>query len=364
MKVAFLSEYVAEDGAPFTGSHLQSHLLAKLVSERWESILIAFSHRGRREEYSENDLRVLLLPPSRWEIVRAYRMLRTVLRERPDVLYVRGRSYHLVVGAIASLFLKTSLVWGVNAQEGARDFKYLRTLVRSRRSPLRKVLLFAPFFVLDLGVAVGMRLANVITVQNEVQMSEVKRRFPNKRVALLPNLQPPPRIPNWEPDIPKPYFVWAAARPTPTKRPRLFLEIARKLPDLRFVMVGYHPDSLPSNLTVFPRLTRDRLHALLYHSRALIITSSPGSEGVPNVAIEAMLMGVPVVSVGDDFGLLNDGGGIVVKDVEGAVDVLRRLAYDEGLHARLSKEAKGLAHERFVEGAREAWIKFWDSLLR
>ncbi len=363
MRVALLSEYVAEDGAPFTGSHLQSHLIAKLVSERWNCVLFAFSHRGKSEEYSEGTLRTVLLPPSRWEFVRAYRMLKAVLRERPDVLYVRGRSYHLVVGAIARVLLRSILVWGVNAQEGARDFKYLRTLIRSDRSPIRKALLSVPFLMLDLGLAVGMRLADVITVQNEAQLSEVRRKFPKKRVVLLPNLQPPPRTPSGDPGVPEPYFVWATARPTPTKRPQLLLEIARRLPDLRFVMVGYIPDSPPPNLTVFPRLTRERLHALIYRARALIVTSFPGSEGIPNVAIESMLLGVPVVSVGDDFGLLNYGGGVVVEDVEGAVEVLRRLVNDDDFHSRISAEAKALALKRFVGEAREAWLRFWASIL-
>ena len=365
MRVVLLSEYVAEDGAPYTGSHLQSHLIAKLVAERWESVLIAFSHRGEREEYSEGKLKVVLLPPSRWEAVRALRMFWAALRERPDVLYVRGRSYQLAVGTIIKLLRGSALVWNMTSQEGYKDFKHTTALIRSRRPFLRKLLLVPVHFLLDLGIALGMRVADVIVAQNGEQLVKAKSKFKRKRILVLPNVQVVEDVAS-TPEIGRishPYFVWASSNPSPIKRPELLVNIAENLPDVRFVMVGYGTESQPDlhNLTALPRLPRGKFHALLREARGLVITSR--SEGTPNVVIEAMLLGVPVVSVGDDFGILSEGGGIVVKDVDEAVKVIGRLAHDDTLHSRLSEEARALAHRRFVEGARKDWLNFWSSVL-
>ncbi len=360
MKAVFLSEYPAEDGAPFTGSHLQVHFIARLLSGVCDSTLIAFDYAGRGREYREGNLKVRLLRPSRWEVVRLFRVLRTLLEEDPRVVYTRGRNYHLIAGFAAKILKGSLLVWGVNAQGGYRDFKYVRDLMRSRRPLLRKVVLLPMFLLLDLGVAMGMRASDVITVQNTLQMEAVKGKFPGKRVFLLPNLQEVSdvRVPS---PVKGPYFVWASARKGGTKRPEDFIRMASSMPYARFVMVGMEVEG-PDNLISFPRLPRGKLHAVFREALAIVVTSSPESEGIPNVVIEAMLLGVPVVSVGDDFGFLRRGGGVVVGSVDEAIRVLDHLWKDRDYASRLSKEAKELATSLFVEGAKREWTEFWNRL--
>jgi len=360
VKAAFLSEYPVEDGAPFTGSHLQTYFIARLSSDICDSTLIAFDHTGRGRNYREGNLEVHLLRPSRWELVRLFRVLRAVLEENPRVVYTRGRNYHLMAGFMAKVLKGSLLVWGVNAQEGYRDLKYVRDLIQSRRSLFRKAILLPMFLLLDLGVALGMRAADVITVQNLPQLKAVRKKFPNRRVFLLPNLQEVPDVKAPSP-VKGPYFVWASARRGSTKRPQDFVKMARSMPHARFVMVGVEVEG-PDNLISFPRLPREKLHSIFKEALAIVVTSSPESEGIPNVVIEAMLLGVPVVSVGDDFGFLRRGGGVVVESVDGAIKVLDRLWEDGNYASRLSKEARELATFLFVERAKREWREFWNRL--
>ncbi len=360
MRLLLLSEYPVEDDAPFTGSHLQTYFVGEVASQVCESVLVAFDHRGKGREYRVGNLRVVLLRPSRWEVARLLRLLRATLNLSPSAVYARGRSYHLIVGLIAKLLKGSTLVWSVNAQEGYEDFKYVRTLMASRRSPLKKLLLLPLFSLLDLGVALGMRAADVVTVQNERQLAGVKAKFPGKDVVLLPNLQTVPSVSD-PPPIPSPYFLWVSARPNPNKRPELFSELARRLPEVKFVMVGYPMDG-PPNLMTLPRMPRRKLHSLLKGATALVITSRPKTEGIPNVAIEAMLLGTPVVSLGDDFGVLNGADGTVVGGLDEAEGVLRRLVEDGEYRERISRRARDLALSLFVETSRERWREFWNAL--
>jgi glycosyltransferase involved in cell wall biosynthesis len=105
-------------------------------------------------------------------------------------------------------------------------------------------------------------------------------------------------------------FLWVG-RLAPYKNPGAFVELARRLPEARFVMVAA-PSPLEGplraeleaaarelpNLEVIPGLARpdvlDRLR------RAVALVSTSDYEGMPNVFLEAWSRGAPVLALNHD----------------------------------------------------------------
>ena len=88
------------------------------------------------------------------------------------------------------------------------------------------------------------------------------------------------------------------------KNPRLFVELAERIPETNFVMIGLHLDAahlkgiyekpLPKNLFLFPELTH--IEALDAISACKIFVMTSKLEGCPTVLMEAMGLKKPVVA--------------------------------------------------------------------
>ncbi|HEY0569845.1 MAG TPA: glycosyltransferase [Xanthobacteraceae bacterium] len=107
-------------------------------------------------------------------------------------------------------------------------------------------------------------------------------------------------------------LVIHVARVDPMKDQNTFLEIARKRPALRFLLVG--PDTetltLPSNAIA---LGTRRDMPDLYAAADIAVSTSAFGEGFPNAVAEAMACGVPVVAtnVGDSSPIVGTSGYVV-----------------------------------------------------
>ena len=94
------------------------------------------------------------------------------------------------------------------------------------------------------------------------------------------------------------------------KRPELYVELARRLPDIHFVMIGEIPDwgfygaslnrmmkNAPPNLEYCGRLSVDEVNAQISQSDLLVYTSRKGVEGFGNSFLQAWFRGVPTASL-------------------------------------------------------------------
>jgi glycosyltransferase involved in cell wall biosynthesis len=113
-------------------------------------------------------------------------------------------------------------------------------------------------------------------------------------------------------------------RGTPEKRPELFLFIARRLPGLRFTMVGDMPEhilaSLPPNVEFTGNISdEEALHRIYCGHHVLVIPSS--TEGFPIVLMEAMARGCAVMAtpVGDIPYHLDKAKGLLFSSTEAKV---------------------------------------------
>lgn len=99
-------------------------------------------------------------------------------------------------------------------------------------------------------------------------------------------------------------FVLFVGNIQPVKNPRLFVELAIQMPELRFVMIGRGLDvihlvrkygvAIPKNLILMNEMRHKDLLDAISVCKAFVMTSK--REGIPTTLLEAMGMGKPVVA--------------------------------------------------------------------
>ncbi|MCB0163496.1 MAG: glycosyltransferase family 4 protein [Anaerolineae bacterium] len=171
--------------------------------------------------------------------------------------------------------------------------------------------------------ALGLQLVDIIAAQHDAQ-ADLIRPYVRGKLIVVPNLMP---TITWkarkfeETDIDA---IWIAGI-RPVKQLPVFLDVAEKLPDLQFAVVGGFAASVDqesrrdlenrmarmSNLRFLGPQPREKVFQLLIRSKILVNTSV--WEGFPNTMLEAWSVNVPVVS------LKIDPGGVIQQETIGLV---------------------------------------------
>jgi len=142
----------------------------------------------------------------------------------------------------------------------------------------------------------------------------------------------------------RPIVVWMA-RVTAVKGPERVIEIAKAMPDVRFLMVGggdlfeIIQKSAPENLTLLGWQIPEKVWPI-----ADVALSTSHNEGIPISIIEAQMAGVPVVaaSAGAISEIVLDGktGFITSSEVTQLVFWIRRILDSNELKDMMSSESK------------------------
>lgn len=124
----------------------------------------------------------------------------------------------------------------------------------------------------------------------------------------------------------------------PFKRPDLALQLARRLPGMRLVMVG-GPQSGHETLFERTRAAASLLPQLSfegavpyhdvhgYYGRARVFVNTSDSEGFPNAYLQAWRNGTPTVAFFDPDRILSTQGlGVAVSSMDGMVEAVSHLA--------------------------------------
>jgi GalNAc-alpha-(1->4)-GalNAc-alpha-(1->3)-diNAcBac-PP-undecaprenol alpha-1,4-N-acetyl-D-galactosaminyltransferase len=202
--------------------------------------------------------------------------------------------------------------------------------------------------------AVLYQRADAVVVQTQRIASWFRRRLWRRdRVVVIPN----PVVPGeqtYDPSEPPPQpFILGAGRLVHQKGfdilVRAFSVVAREAPQLRLVIAGEGPEAqqlrdLAAGLGLGSRVTFlgnvRNLSALMKHALAFVLSSR--YEGFPNVLLEALASGLPIVATDCPSGpreILRDGEfGLLVpcENPQALADALRRVATDVDLRQRLS----------------------------
>ena len=184
------------------------------------------------------------------------------------------------------------------------------------------------------------RRADLVVAQTIFQSDRLRTHW-GITAKILPHIVPVARK-ELEPSKEGFRVLWVG-RLNPVKRVERLVDIARRLPDIQFVVVGGPAVNAPGYAEkVGPLLTAcpnvqwlgyvpyAQVDTWFRSAQVLLHTSAPGTEGFPNVFLQAWAAGIPVISTGsnpDD--LLTRGGlGMCLNTVDEAVEALQTLAAD------------------------------------
>ena len=146
--------------------------------------------------------------------------------------------------------------------------------------------------------------------------------------------------------------VLTIARMAAPKKPRYFVEIAKRLPQYGFVWIGNNEevgyDDIPENCHFIGNLA----NAGAYCSKADLYCLISDFEGLPVSILEAMSFGKPVVAskVGGVPEIIEDGenGYSVENDVDLFVNHIQEILEDPDLYERMCKRSLEIFNEKLT----------------
>jgi glycosyltransferase involved in cell wall biosynthesis len=344
------------------GAELQQAMIARAAARRGVDSSFVTLDVGQGSEIAADGLRILAayrreqgLPGLRFFHPRLSGLYRALRRADADVYFLASGDGFLGVVAWIVRRLRRRLV--------------LRIVSDADCDPRRQI---TSTFKDPWLYRYGIQRVDAVLAQTEQQRTMLRRNFGIESevvadmVASCPRLTPPE-----ERDID---VIWVAHLRA-LKRPEMFVELARRLPQHRFHLVGGDPrqgnvylERLRvlargvSNLTLHGSLGQDETLGLLDRARLLVNTSE--IEGLPNTFYQAWVRAIPVVSLLDpDQRISSHGLGAAVPDFETMATTVRDLLADESRRRALGQRAVSFmrAHydpERLIEPYLEVFRRF------
>lgn len=196
----------------------------------------------------------------------------------------------------------------------------------------------------------GLRNADLITVQTHQQCELLQRHYQLPSALVNMAVDPPREVPQRK-DID---VLWIANL-RPVKRAEIALDLARRLPHLRFTMAGGRlpgeegyfdammrlAGTLP-NVTWLGAVAFSEVGRLFGRARVFLNTSS--IEGFPNTFLQAWVRGVPVATFFDPDALVRTRQlGGTAATTEQLATVLDTLLKDEVRRRSLGERARAFA---------------------
>lgn len=207
----------------------------------------------------------------------------------------------------------------------------------------------------------GLRWSDRIFVQHREQLSQLPSHCRSK-ASVLPGIVD--KVTEVKPHADREkYVAWVGVLRQP-KRADLLVEIARRAPEIRFVVCGGPTsfmcppgygerivDALRSvpNIEYLGHVAPDK--TLLIIKDAALLLSTSDEEGFPSVFLEAWASGTPVVSlkIDPDRVIERVGLGAVSGDVDGAITDIRDLMVSPTLRQEIAKRARRHVSETHSE---------------
>jgi len=347
MKIVFVNDviyaYASEAASANGGAERQQWLLARALSAAGWSVTV-----GVRETLQVGQRRTIdgveFVGISRSQILLAW--YRFLLSERPDWWYWRAAG-HLWGPAVE--IAKLVGVRAVFAAASDDNVHPSRALGR-RRS-------WWPLY------AWGLMRADRIFVQHGSQLSELAMRWRSK-ACIVPSIAGGKPAAKAHSERLK-YVAWVGVL-RQLKHPEILIEIARRMPNIRFVVCGGTTTSMTppgysrqwaNSLSALPNV--DFLgqvppeKALQVIAGAAVLLSTSEREGFPSTFLEAWSSGTPVVSLKlDPDGIIQRAElGTVPQDVESAIADINALINSPQRRDELAARARRYVAEVHSEEA-------------
>lgn len=193
---------------------------------------------------------------------------------------------------------------------------------------------------------VGLKNSHQIIAQSKEQQRLLRETF-QKDSTVMASSYPIPKLKK----VVKNSILWVA-RAVEWKRPELFIEVARQLPNYQFVMVcpkdlkpEYYKQikeiaSKQGNLEFFDQIPFRKIDRFFREARIFVNTST--YEGFPNTFVQAAMNRTPIASLHvnpDDFLNEYQCGFCSHGDLRGLVSWIKRLSEDQSLYNQFSANA-------------------------
>jgi glycosyltransferase involved in cell wall biosynthesis len=314
------------------GAQVQQSLLAKMLVRRGFRVSMICNDYGQPDLVTVDGVTVLKykapiegLPIIRYFHPRLTGIWSALRRVDADVYYQRTAGAATGVTAAFARRYGRRFVYAV-----AHDFDLARDhtwKVFQRPAGWRDRQLFQ----------LGVKLADCVVAQHVGQVRDCERWY-GRAATLIPNCYA--AQPSECCDL-NGVVLWVSTLRT-WKRPEMFLELARRLPHLRFRMVG-GPSPQPGDESVFARIKA--LAALIPNlefigfvpfseigrqfNAARVFVNTSDSEGFPNTFLQAWSRGIPTVSFwGSGSSLQGEQVVNVAGNLEDMAAVVGRLMQD------------------------------------
>jgi glycosyltransferase involved in cell wall biosynthesis len=256
------------------------------------------------------------LPGLRFVFPRWTGIWRALKRANADIYYTRAAGF--MPGMLALLRGVCPLRFVYAA---ASDFDFSRDKVAIQFARDRWLYRF------------GLRRADAVIVQTEVQRELLKANYGRDSV-LIPNFLDSPPVDL--PETARTQILWVG-KLRAIKRPLMFVALAKALPQLSFTMIGPHFQDEAALHEAVMTAAKDvpNLEVLGFQplpeverhfNRARVLVSTSETEGFPNVFLQAMRRGIPIVSFVDpdrtvgcnpELGVIVDSEAALLAAVQG-----------------------------------------------
>jgi glycosyltransferase involved in cell wall biosynthesis len=305
------------------GEQVQQTLLARALAKRGHAVSMVVADYGQTDGEVIDGITLFKahglnegLPVLRFFHPRITKLWAALDRAQAQVYYVSCASAQLGIVALYARLHQKRLVFRIASDTDCVPDQLLIRLWRDKRL-----------------YTLGLNLADVRLAQSEQQRRAMQANYglPSRIAAML--VDPPlHERPYTERDID---VLWVNNL-RPLKQPELYLELARRLPQLSFHLIG-GPQAGSEDL--YQRIATDaatipnlHFHGQIpyhdvndYYERARVFVNTSHTEGFPNSYLQAWRRGVPTITFLDPDQLIHRWGmGSHVKGIDSmAHEVLR-----------------------------------------
>ncbi|HJW03207.1 MAG TPA: glycosyltransferase family 4 protein [Azospira sp.] len=310
------------------GAEVQQTILGRLLVRAGYQVSMICLDYGQPEQVTVDGITVHRahsetagIPVLRFFHPRLTSMWRAMAEVDADIYYQRSAA---MLTAVVAVFCRRHGKRSIYAGAADSDFKPGQQIIRYGRDR----------WLFERGLA----LVDRVVVQNEQQRLDCLHHY-GRAAQLIPSCY---ELPEGSHPGPGEFILWAATV-RPDKRPELFLDLARRLPQRRFVLVGgagegrgardYY-DSIRQAATALPNVEVTGFlplaEAEAYFDRAQVVVNTSPAEGMPNIFLQAWARGIPTVAY-IDVGARSRGEAVyrvVANEAEAAGEVERLCADD------------------------------------
>ncbi len=215
----------------------------------------------------------------------------------------------------------------------------------------------------------GLRHADQVVVQSERQQQRCREVFGREALRIRSCYGHQGR-----PAEQQGVVLWAASV-KPIKRPELFLDLAERLPQFRFKLIGgpgagaAHFEALRARAAALPNVEMTgfvpHVDVEAHFDGAALFVNTAVSEGFPNTFLQAWSRGMPTVSFFDPGTRLEgEPVGVVVPHLEAMVQAVQRLKTDTAAWQREGQRAaEYLRRHHAVGTVVDEYERIFDRLL-